>query len=435
VHWLYSLLWYLLLPVIMLRLWWRGRRAPGYRRRWGERLGYVSAHQAPACIWVHAVSVGEVQAAVPIVRALRSGYADRPLVLTTVTATGSERVRQALGDEVIHTYAPYDLPAAVQRFIRAMRPRLLLLMETELWPNLIRACRECAIPVIVVNARMSPASARRYRLLGPMMREMLGGLELIAAQSSLDAERFLSLGATPARVQVTGNVKFDLRLPPSLLEQAQFMRLQWGADRAVWVAASTHEREEELVLDAFAQVRQHLPHSLLVLVPRHPERFDRVEALCRRRGHSVVRRTSHAPCGPETAIFLGDSMGELPMFYAAADIAFVGGSLVPAGGHNLVEPGACGIPVLFGPHVFNFQEIAGMFLQAGGAVQVPDAEALADTLTVYLQDATLRVEVGERARSLVDANRGALGRLMGILEPYLRDAQERLSPLPGTGPP
>jgi 3-deoxy-D-manno-octulosonic-acid transferase len=412
---LYTLLWYLLLPGVMLRLWWRGRLSPEYRRRWKERLGYVPSIQAPATVWVHAVSVGEVQAAVPVVKALRKRHPELAIVLTTMTPTGSERVRQVLAEAVSHAYAPYDLPGAIKRFLRAVRPRLLLLIETELWPNLIHVCHTQGVPVVVGNARMSERSARNYRMLAPFTARMLQEVTVVAAQGRNDAERFIALGAEPMRVQVTGNVKFDIKLPPSLWEQAQVMRRLWGTNRAVWAAASTHEGEEELILHALAAVKQAVPDSLLVLVPRHPERFARVADLCRRRGHAIVLRSNQRPCPADTVIFLGDSMGELPLFYAASDLAFVGGSLVPVGGHNLVEPAACGIPVLFGPHTFNFEEISEMILEAGAGARVNDSEQLAHAVSAYLLDPNLRHRVGETARALADGNRGAVDRLMRLV--------------------
>lgn len=420
---LYSVLWYLILPGVMLRLWWKGRRLPGYRERWAERFGHVAPIAGASTLWVHAVSVGEVQAAVPIVRALRSAYRDSTLVLTTMTPTGSDRVRQAfsqtLGNGLVHVYAPYDTPRAVRRFLAAVRPRLLLLMETELWPNLIHSCHTAGIPVIVANARLSQRSFDGYRRFARLTARMLNEVSAVAAQGAKDAERFIALGAPAARVTVTGNVKFDLMLPASLSEQAQELRRLWGEDRPVWVAASTHEGEEEQVLAALALVREVLPQNLLALVPRHPERFAKVGELCRRRGYTTVSRSSGGRCTADTHVFLGDSMGELMMFYAAADVAFVGGSLVPIGGHNPVEPAACGLPVLFGPHTFNFEEISRMMLEAGAALQVQDAQALAARVSECLRDTGLRRTIGESGKVLAEKHRGAVDRLMQVLANYI----------------
>jgi 3-deoxy-D-manno-octulosonic-acid transferase len=404
----------------MVRLWWRGRKLPGYRERWTERFGYLRPLTARPQLWVHAVSVGEVQAAVPIVRAVGQRYPGLSVVLTTMTPTGAERARQALGERVHHHYAPYDLPGAVRRFLQTVQPRMLLLMETELWPNLIHACYEQGIPVVVANARLSERSAARYRRSRRFVFQLLREITLIAAQGEKDAQRFMALGADPLRVQVTGNVKFDLPISPTLWEQAQALRRLWDHNRPVWIAASTHEGEEELVLDAHAEVRQAVPNSLLVLVPRHPERFAKVAALCRRRGYPPALRSSHQPCPPETAVFLGDTMGELMMFYAASDVAFVGGSLVAVGGHNLIEPAACGRPVLFGPYMFNFEELSRMVLEAGGGRRVQSARELAETVSAWLQDASLRFTMGEKASRVADDNRGAVERLMETIAGYFR---------------
>ena len=416
---LYTLLLYLLTPLVLLRLMWRGLRAPAYLRRWPERFGYFPVPPAAGVIWIHAVSVGEVQAAAPLVRALRERYPGVPLLLTTTTPTGSDRAREAFGRDVVHVYAPYDLPGAVRRFLVRVRPRLAVVMETELWPNLFHACREAGVPLVVANARLSPRSAAGYRRVASLTRRTLANVSVIAAQSRRDADDLISIGADPQRVQVTGNVKFDVRLPASLHEQAQVLRRAWGAARPVWIAASTHEGEEERVLDAFERVRQALPDVLLVLVPRHPERFSRVAALCRRRGYATRLRSERRACTPDTAVFLGDSMGELSLFYAASDVAFVGGSLVSAGGHNLLEPAALGLPVIFGPHVFNFEEISRLLLEQGAARRVRDAEELAGVVEQLLRDANLRHSAGEQGRQAVERNRGAVDRVMQMLAGYV----------------
>jgi 3-deoxy-D-manno-octulosonic-acid transferase len=363
--------------------------------------------------------VGEAQAAVPLVRALRERYPQIPVVMTTMTPTGAERVRQALGGAVTQAYVPYDLPGAVTRFLRRVRPCMAILVETELWPNLVHFASRRGVPVVVVNARLSARSAARYAWGGSLVRSMLGEISAVACQTKPDAERFVALGADPARTHVTGNVKFDLKLSASLREQAAAVRRDWGVSRPVWIAASTHEGEEEQILDAFRLVREESADCLLVLVPRHPERFARVAALCRRRGHPLVLRSERRPCTAQTEVFVGDSMGELPLFYAAADVAFVGGSLVDVGGHNVVEPAALGIPVLFGPHTFNFESICALLLEADAGKVVQDSAALAEAVTRYLGDADLRHTTGERARSLVDVNRGALDAVLQVLARYL----------------
>lgn len=444
-RYLYTALLYLLTPFVLLRLAWRGLRAPAYWQRWGERFGCYKESDLRATIWIHAVSVGEVVAAEPLVRALRIAQPHTPLLITTMTPTGSEQLRRMFGAEVRHIYVPYDLPVAVRRFLELVQPQLALIMETELWPNLFHGCRTRGIPVIVANARLSERSAGGYARFTRLTRATLRDVSVIAAQSAADAERFQQLlglkgsesfdtadrwfdqhalnQMTPTPliplIQVTGSIKFDMRLPASLREQAEVLRRDLGVARPVWIAASTHEGEEEQVLDAFEQVRAQLSNALLLLVPRHPERFARVAVLCEKRGLSLVLRSSHLPCQRDTAVFLGDSMGELPLFYAAADLAFIGGSLVPTGGHNPLEAAALGVPLLFGPQMFNFAEISQLLLRENAALQVQDTQTLAESVILLLRDAERRNVLGENGRGVVEANRGALERLMKIVMSYL----------------
>lgn len=408
---LYTGLLYLLLPLALLRLYWRGQRDPGHRQRWRERFGWVAPLPEPACLWLHAVSVGETRAALPLIRALRERDPHRTILVTTTTLTGSRQVREALGDQVQHVYAPYDLPGAVRRFLRQAQPQLAIIMETELWPNLLHQCAAAGIPTLIANARLSERSMRGYARFGWLTRPMLHDIALIAAQSEADAERFRALGAP--RVAVTGNLKYDLTLPDDLAEQGRQLRRElFGENRPVWIAASTHIGEDEQVLDAFAQLRGFWPDLLLLLVPRHPERFDSVAELCRRRGFSVTRRSEKQPCSVETAVFLGDSMGELLRFYAAADLAFVGGSLIPTGGHNVLEPALLGLPTLFGPHMFNFTEASERLLQAGAAWQVGNAGELAAAVDRLLADPASGRNAGQRGRAVVERHRGALAALL-----------------------
>lgn len=410
---LYTVLLYLATPLILARLYWRSRRLPDYRHRWAERFGVFPALPVPGCLWIHAVSVGETRAALPLIRALRERYPTWPLLITTTTPTGSQQVREALRDAVWHVYAPYDLPGAVTRFLARTRPRLAVVMETELWPNLFHYCAAAGIPTVVANARLSEHSARGYARLGSLTAQMLAKGTLVAAQSEADAARFRALGA--ARVRVTGNLKYDLALPPALLAQGQELRRTWGAQRPVLIAASTHAGEEELILDACERLRRRFSDLLLVLVPRHPERFPVVAELCRRRGLPLVARSEQRRCEQATQVFLGDSMGELLLFYAAADVAFVGGSLVPVGGHNVLEPALLGLPVLFGPQMFNFSEASQHLLEARAAWRVNDAAELAETAGRLLGDPALRRAAGRRGKAMVEANRGALAALVEII--------------------
>lgn len=418
-RYLYTVLFYLALPGVLARLWWRGRRAPDYRLRWGERFGYC-APVPDGCIWLHAVSLGETRAALPLIRALRERYPQRPLLVTTTTPTGSRQVRQSLGDSVHHCYLPYDLPGAIARFLVRTRPALGVVMETELWPNLFHACAAASIPLVVANARLSERSVRGYAWLPGLTRDTLACISLIAAQSEADAHRFAQLGMDPARLRITGNIKYDLSLPSGLRAQGAELRRSLFGERSVWIAASTHQGEDEQILTAFDTLRTAFPDLLLVLVPRHPERFDEVAGLCRARGLRLIRRSEQRACRRDTQVFLGDSMGELLLFYAAADVAFVGGSLVPSGGHNVLEPALLGVPVVFGPHMFNFTEAAGHLLAAGGAWQVADAAALAACVAGLLADGILRSRAGGSGRRAVVANRGALARLFECVETELK---------------
>jgi 3-deoxy-D-manno-octulosonic-acid transferase len=415
---LYNLLTYLLyLPYVGYWLI-RGLTNRAYLHRLGERLG-IGYPRLERCIWVHAVSVGEVVAAVPLIRALSNRYPDRPLLVTTVTPTGAARVDALFGDQVSHTYIPFETPPMVNRFFAATNPEVALVLETEIWPNLYRGCGVRGIPLVLVSARISPKSVRSYRRLLPLFRETLSHGIVIAAQSDADAERFLSLGAAPERTRVTGNIKFDVELAVDLTLHGRELRSKLFGDRPVWIAASTHEGEEELVLEAHRILLEQHPDLLLVLVPRHPQRFQGVRELAEKLRMSVVARTDDVPCDAATQVFLGDTMGELTLFYAAADVAFVGGSLVPVGGHNLLEPAALGLPLLSGPYVFNAQEIADMFVARPACKIVNDPTELADEVARLLSDAATASRLGDAGRDILERNRGALARLMAMIEPLL----------------
>ena len=412
---LYSLLFSLLLPLILLRLLWRSRKHPAYGERIGERLGYYGSRSLKAAVWIHAVSLGEVQAAVPLIEHYLKRFPEQGVLVTTTTPTGAAHLRKRFGQRVPHLYMPLDLPWILERFLQRVQPQLVILMETEIWPNLLAACHRHGLPVVLANGRLSKKSARRYGWLGPFTRAMLQKFTLIAAQTKADARRFQVLGAPAQRIQIMGSIKFDLPLPADLREQAQALRRIWG-DRPVWIAASTHAGEEEIVLESHRQVRQCLPNALLVLVPRHPERFDAVADLAERWGFPPARRSRGESPSLTDGVFLGDTMGELPLLLGASDMAFFGGSLVPIGGHNLLEAAALGIPVLIGPHVHNFAEITALLIRAGGAQQIPDGKTLGQTLCRLLPDAALRTQMGERGKQVVEQNRGALLRLIEGLE-------------------
>jgi len=414
----YNLLIRIVAPLAFLFELWRGMRDPSYRERRGERLG-LGAALAQDSIWVHAVSVGEVQASAPLVRELIARHPGTPVVMTTVTPTGAARCRLLFGDQVLHRYVPLDMPGAVARFFDRIRPRVAIIIETELWPNLYAECGRRGVPLVLASARISPRSVRRYRRLVPLFRETLSHGIVIAAQSEADAQRFVSIGASPERTHVTGNIKFDFQLQDDVRPKGEAWRREEASDRPVWVAGSTHEGEEPILLEAHAALRRTLPDALLVLVPRHPGRFAEVGQLLDRRGVEWVSRAGGAGVTPGTQVLLGDTMGELMTFYAAADVAFVAGSLVPVGGHNLLEPAALGKPILAGPYNFNGEDIFQKLLEAGAVTVTEDAAALGAQLASLLGDEGARCEQGARGLAVLEANRGAMTRLLALVEPLL----------------
>ncbi len=420
---LYSALFYLLLPLVVLRMLWRSRRAPAYRQRLAERFGVFSAPPVEPTIWVHAVSVGETLAAAPVIEDLLQLYPGHRMVVTTTTPTGSERVQALFGERVFHVYAPWDLPGAVQRFLRALRPQLLLIMETELWPNMLHYSARSGCRILLANARLSERSARGYARFPSLTRGMLQRLDTVACQAQADGQRFLDLGLPEPALHITGSIKFDLELDAAIQARARQLRQEFGADsRPVLVVASTHPGEDELVLEAFARVRRDFETTLLVLVPRHPERFDGVYTLCKESGWQVQRRsTGRAPVADDD-ILLGDTMGELVVLLSTASVAVIGGSLVEHGGHNVLEAAAWGVPVVTGPHMFNFAEISELLTQAGGMIWLQDPSELGDCLAELLQDATRRQQMGAAGRQVVADNRGARQRLLELVAQNLAPA-------------
>ncbi|MEM8982631.1 MAG: lipid IV(A) 3-deoxy-D-manno-octulosonic acid transferase [Pseudomonadota bacterium] len=416
---LYLFAVYLVSPLMLLFWLVRGVRNPAYMDRLGQRFGFGVPDVGQASIWIHAVSVGEVQAAVPLIRQLIQSYPDKRLVVTTVTPTGAARVRRVFGDTVTHIYVPFETNGAVKRFFDRVRPTIAIIMETEIWPNLYNECGVRGIPLVLASARISPRSVGRYRRLVPLFREALSHGIVIAAQSTSDAERFRALGAAPERTFVTGNLKFDIESDPVHFENGRNLRQMLGENRSIWIAASTHNGEEEVILDAHASVRATHPNALLVLVPRHPERFDELARLLRDRGERFVRRTAGADIGSDTAVYLCDTMGEVMSFYAACDVAFVAGSLVPIGGHNLLEPAILGKPVLTGPHNFNSEDIAQRLSEAHACEIVDSGEALAAAVVRLFDQPTERAELGARAQDVLNQNRGALRELLLLLAPLI----------------
>ena len=413
---LYLLAAYLAAPLHAALLAWRNRRDRTQWRRLGERFGFGPAVPGGP-VWIHASSVGEVQVAAVLVKGLRERFPADPVLVTTFTPTGAARA-DALRPAVSTRYLPYDLPGSVRRFLDGARPRLAIILETELWPNLYRECRRREVPLIIASARLSMRSARRYRLFGALFREALS-MATVAAQSETDAQRFRSIGSTPGRTCVMGNLKFDFTPPADIDARGRRLRASCAAGRPLWVAGSTHEGEEQAIIEAHRLIRQNHPQALLVLAPRHPKRFPEVAALLETQGMDFVNR-SGAASAEEAEVLLLDTLGELLEFYAAADAAFVGGSLVPVGGHNLLEPASLGRPILTGPHQFNGEEIARLLSERGAAVIVHDATELATRLNAWLADAGERERIGALGRAAVEENRGALRRLLELIEPTIR---------------
>jgi len=413
---LYTTLFTLGLPFIILRLIWRGLRAPAYWQRWSERFGASPELSGKALIWIHAVSVGEVEACRPLVKALQVEYPQHQLLITTMTPTGSARVQLLFADTVAHCYLPYDLPFAIQRFLKRSKPQFGIIMETEIWPNLLSSCHQLDIPLVLANARMSARSAKGYARFAKFTQSTLRHLSLIACQGSDDKSRFQNLGAQNKKVHVIGNLKYEINLAASIKEQASAMRNMWDNNRPVLVAASTHEGEEEMLLNAARNVRAQFPDLLLIIVPRHPERFDRVAALAQKSGVKTLRRSEQRPCPSDIQVLIVDTMGELPLFYAASDIAFVGGSLVPHGGHNILEPAILGRAVITGPHFFNFNDITLQFLAADAALQVKTTEELAKTVITLLQNSQQRAQMGEAGLKLIATSQGASTRLVNLIK-------------------
>lgn len=419
----YTAFFYILIPLIICRLAWRAIAAPAYAQRWAERFGFFPKFtSAKKVVWLHTVSVGEFLAALPLIRRLQADQSLQ-LVITTTTPTGSERVRATLGDSVFHVYAPYDLPDVLARFLSRVKPSLYLVMETELWPNTLAACAKRNIPALLINGRLSEKSARGYARFGALTKPMLQNLSSAAIQNATDAARFVTLGLPEQKVMVTGNIKFDLNLTDDLRAQAASLKSQLSnnGQRQILIAASTHQGEDEIILDAFAQLRKSIdPRAqslLLILVPRHPERFGRVGNLCEARGWKTVRR-SNDKLVANMDILLGDTMGELMLMFGASDIAFVGGSLVPNGGHNFIEPAAWGVPLISGEHLFNFAEVAQLLTAAKGLVTVKNAQEFARAVEELICSTELRTQRGAAALRVALENRGALDRTLALINTH-----------------
>jgi len=411
---IYSQLIRLALPFILLRLWWQGRQAPELRINWQQRLGFVP-RTSGTVVWVHAVSVGETIAAAPMVRRLLARNPDITILMTAMTDTGLTQAMKMFGDQVQYAYAPYDTPGSIRRFLNRANPRILVIMETEIWPNMIRQSRSRRVPVFLINARLSERSARGYERVKSLVAPIMRSISWVAAQAEKDAERFRRIGVAASKVSVTGSVKFDVDIPEAVRKISFQLRASLS-DRPVWIAGSTHEGEEAQILAAHRQILEAHPSALLIIVPRHPERFESVADTIIQQGFSLARRSrGDGLVGAE--VYLGDTMGELMMLYGASDAAFVGGSLIKRGGHNPLEPAGWGIPVISGPNVFNFETIYQRLVDDRGVVIVSGADELFQHLSTLFDDVDERRASGQRALSVVNKNRGALDRVVdGIIE-------------------
>ena len=416
---LYSLTLYLAVPVILLRLYLRGRKAPAYRQRIPERFGkYVppaNFNSLKQTLWIHAVSVGEASAAAPLVRELQIRYPDSQILITTMTPTGSDNILDAFNDQVFHCYLPYDLPRAVDRFVHRFNPSLLILMETELWYNLIHSCVSQQVKLILANARLSENSAKGYRRFLGFTRGMLSSFDFIAAQAQADADRFVKLGADPKKIMIAGSLKFNVNLDIDKSKDDAVLLSIKESGRTVIIAASTREGEEQKVLRVFLKVLKEYPSVLLILVPRHPERFDSVAKLCEAQNLIVSRRSEKQAVDWSTQVYLGDTMGEMLSYYQISGIAFVGGTLVDTGCQNVLEPAALGLPVVVGPSQYNFATICAQLEAAGGLHTVANEAELTKYLTSLIRDPARQRQIGTAARTLVDANKQALPTLLKII--------------------
>ncbi|WP_262966098.1 lipid IV(A) 3-deoxy-D-manno-octulosonic acid transferase [Methylobacter psychrophilus] len=412
---IYSCLFYLLIPFILLRLLWRGIKAPAYRCRWRERFALYNKKFPQDVIWFHAVSVGEAEALFPLVRQIQKQHPEAKLLITTTTPTGSARVTAVMQETVAHVYLPYDIPDAVNRFIGCFKPKLAVIMETEIWPNLFMSCGKNNIPLYIINARLSEKSSRGYQKIPSLVHPALAQVKGIATQTLDDASRFIAIGADSDKVKTLGNIKFDVEIPQLIIAQGLQIKNDLFGGRFVWLIASTHKDEEPLFLEIYKKIKQKIPELLLVIAPRHPERFADVKKLCEQLKLAVVMRTSGNVVNTETDIYLADTMGELKMLYAASDVAFVGGSMVPTGGHNILEASAVGIPVMFGPYMANFKEIACGVLSSKAAIQCQNEEDIVNAMLALYEQPAYRAELAEKGMLFVRQNQGAIARIYAML--------------------
>ncbi|MGO4999630.1 lipid IV(A) 3-deoxy-D-manno-octulosonic acid transferase [Oceanisphaera sp. W20_SRM_FM3] len=414
---LYNVLIHLFSPILLAMLYWPKKGKPSFGKRWPEHLGLVPRSSQQNPVWLHAVSVGEMIAATPLIKAIKAEYPELPILVTTTTRTGADLAAK-LSDLVEHRYAPLDFPWAVALFLHRIKPRALLIMETELWPNWLSACAKRDLPVMVLNARLSARSAARYKKFHSVFRLLSNNICHIACQYPADAQRFINLGVKKDKLSITGSIKFDITYGAEIYEKGQQLRIQLGHKRPIWIAASTHEGEDEQILAAHKLLLTILPDALLILVPRHPQRFNQVAELVKQQ-KLTLRRRIQSDMAMSTQVYLGDTMGELPLMLAAADITFVGGSLIARGGHNLLEPATLGKAILTGPSIFNFTDIYQRLLEQEALITVNDSTELADTLIILFSDKATRLQLGENALAVVNNNKGAIHKTLQQIQPFL----------------
>ena len=404
----YTILTYLSIPILLLRLLYRCLTNPTQASRWYERFAYYRKPLPQQGIWIHAVSLGEVNAVLTLIKRLKQQCNTLPIIISTTTLTGATQVERQLGDSVRHVFLTYDLYGATQRFLKKLQPKIGIIVETELWPNLLYHCQRQKIPLLLANARLSEKSAKGYARLQPLTQSMLQSFQHLAIQTHDEALRFMQLGASTYQISVTGNIKFDQPLAIGWQTRQQELRTQWGPNRLIWLAASTHKGEDILMIKTFTKLKAIFPNLLLVLVPRHPERFNEVYNLCQHHSCRVIRASDHKNCDLNSNIFLGDTMGDLPYYFSAADITFIGGSLVPTGGHNSLEAAIFGVVTITGPHTFNFKKVNELLKQAGALFEVADDKDLYATVQHLLHNTKLRQAAGAKALAVINQNRGAL---------------------------
>lgn len=417
---IYNIAVLILLPFTFIRLLWLGFKNPQYWFKWNERLGFVNSKKiSKPVIWVHAVSVGEVNSARPIINKLLTEHKEYQVIVTTVTPTGRQIVNQHYEDKIKHFYLPYDTPFAVNLFIKRISPSLLIIMETEIWPNLYNCCDKFNVPILLVNARLSEKSAKKYHLVSGLISKTLRKSSMIAAQSSNDANRFISLGIKKDKVFVVGNLKFDVSIANSVHKKVDALKLYFPLHRPIWIAASTQEGEDELILGAHIEVMKKYPDSILIIVPRHPERAKQIESLCCQMKINYIKKTNKKKITEDCHVYILDSLGELQEYYMISKIAFVGGSLVKRGGQNTLEPTAAGIPVLSGPHTYNFNEISEMLFKAKVLQYVHSLDELSKTVCNLFHNDDLRFSIKKRAHQVLELNKGNIECLMKLLRPYI----------------